>query len=422
MYDWANSAFWLTVITAVFPTYFSEALANDVDNAAFWYTATTTVALVLIAALAPLLGTYADVRGVKKPLLAIFVALGVVTCAGLFWCTPGRWELALLLFGIANVGVAGSVVFYDSFLPHVAKPDEMDRLSTSGFALGYVGSGLLLVLNLAWILYPGKFGLPSGEGLSPEEGSLPTRLAFLSVAVWWAVFTLPLLLRVKEPAPDPVPPELQGRSAFGITLGKLRRTFQELKTYPEALRMLIAFLIFNDGIATLIRMAALYAADREVDTTVVIGSILLLQFIGVPFALLFGQLGRRVGTKRMIFIGLAIYCCISVFAYFMAETWHFVALAVLVGTVQGGTQGLSRSLFASLIPREKSGEFFALFAVGEKFAGIGGPAIFALCVLITGDMQPAILSLIGFFALGAYLLKRVDVETGRRQAQGTYST
>lgn len=417
-YDWANSAFWLTVITTVFPIYYGASLADGVEDGPFWYTVTTTGALVLIAVLAPLLGTYADVRGSRKSMLAFFVAIGVAATAGLFFCRPGDWELSLVLFGIANIGVAGSVVFYDALLPHVARPEEMDRLSTSGFALGYVGSVLLLAFNLACILRPAWFGLPSGEGLTPAQASLPTRIAFLSVALWWGLFTLPLLRRVAEPPPDEVPSHLVGRTALGVAFGKLRETFRELRRYPQALRMLFAFLIFNDGIATLIRMAALYATDRDMGRSVIIGSILLLNVIGVPFAILFGQLARRFGPKRMILSGLGIYTFISVFAYYMKTDLHFVTLAVLVGTVQGGTQGLSRSLFASLIPRAKSGEFFALFAVGEKFAGIAGPAIFALCVYFTGDMKPAILTLIVFFAVGGLLLTRVDVAAGRREAAG----
>ena len=419
MYDWANSAFWLTVITTVFPAYYLILTADVMDSttAQLKYTDTTRNSLILIAVLAPFLGTIADLRASKKRMLALFAGIGVLATAGMFFVLPGDWRLGLILFGIANIGVAGSVVFYDALLPHVAREDELDRLSTSGFALGYLGSGLLLILNLLWIRKPEWFGLPFGDDLSVEEETLPMRLTFLSVAVWWAVFTIPLLLRVKEPPSSGEGKGLGVWATIVLSIQTLKGTFKELRRFREAIRMLIAFLVFNDGITTLIRMAVIYAAAKGIDQDITLPAILLLQFVGVPFAILFGSLGSRFGAKRMIVVGLTVYCFISVLAYFMTVGWHFVFLAMLVGTVQGGTQGLSRSLFASMIPSQKSGEFFALFAVGEKFAGVMGPAVFGLIIVMTGDVQPAILSLIAFFALGALLLARVDVEAGRRQAR-----
>jgi UMF1 family MFS transporter len=274
---------------------------------------------------------------------------------------------------------------------------------------------LLLILNLLWVQKPEWFGLPHGEGLTAAEKTLPVRLSFLSVAVWWAVFTLPILRRVKEPARTLEPDEFVGQSTLRVSLQRLKETFQELRGFKQAFLMLIAFLVYNDGIATIIRMAAIYAASRDLDFTIIIGSILVIQFVGVPFAFLFGQLGSRFGAKRMVLGGIAVYAFISVLAYFMTENWHFVLLAVLVGMVQGGTQGLSRSLFASMIPTYKSGEFFAFFAVGEKFAGILGPALFAGVIALTGDSQNAILSIIVFFVIGGAILSRVDVEEGQRK-------
>jgi len=419
MYDWANSAFMLTVITTVFPIYFLWLASEAMDEATAQqrFAETTRDAMIVIAVLAPFLGTVADVRAAKKKLLALFAMVGIAATAGMFFLYPGRWELALWLFGIANIGAAGSIVFYDALLPHVARKDELDRLSTSGFALGYVGSGLLLILNLAWIQRPEWFGLPHGEGLSPAESTLPKRLAFLSVAIWWLVFTLPLLRRVKEPPRTLESDERVGESTIRVSLERLRETFVALRGYRSAFLMLLAFLVYNDGIVTIIRMSAIYAASKDLDRGIVIGSILLLQFVGVPFSFLFGLLGQRFGAKRMILVGVAIYGLISVLAFFMTENWHFVALAMLVGTVQGGTQGLSRSLFASLVPAHKSGEFFAFFSVGEKFAGILGPLLFASVIAWTGSSQNAILSVILFFFAGGLILTRVDVESGRRAAQ-----
>ncbi|HEX6886063.1 MAG TPA: MFS transporter [Planctomycetota bacterium] len=413
LYDWANSAFWTTVITAVFPVYYIE-LARELggEEAQQRFAQATTLALVVSAVIAPVLGALADFRAVKKRLLGLFGALGALSTAALFLALPGDWEYALFWFGLANVGAAASVAFYDALLPHVARPDEMDRLSASGFALGYLGGGLCLAVNLAWILRPGWFGLPSGEGLSPAAATLPVRLAFLSVAVWWLLFMLPLLLVVPEPPRRLEPDEEAGSSVLRVSLQRLGETFRELRTYRQAFLMLLAFLIYNDGIVTIIRMAALYAADKDLPDTVVIGTILAVQFVGVPCAFAFGALSRRFGARRLVFAGLAVYCGITLLAYRMTTPLHFVCLGLLVALVQGGTQALSRSLFASLIPPHKSGELFALFGVGEKFAGVLGPLCYGLSVQWLGT-KGAILSVLPFFAVGAYLLTRVDVEAGR---------
>jgi UMF1 family MFS transporter len=417
MYDWANSAFMTTVVTAVFPIYFL-ALAKDLgkDLAQQRYALATTAALVVSAIIAPILGSIADFRAWKKRLLAIFVLLGALSTAALFRAYPGDWGYALICFGLANVGAAASVAFYDSLLPHVAGPGEMDRLSTSGYALGYLGGGICLLLNLAWIKKPGWFGLPSGEDLSAAQETLPARLALLSVAIWWVVFTIPLLRRVPEPRRMLEPDEKPGMSMLRVSFQRLGETLTELRRYRQAFLMLLAFLLYNDGIATIIRMAALYATAKELPGAVVIGTIVAVQFVGVPFAFAFGGLARHVGAKRLVLFGIGVYCGISFLAYFMTSSVHFVLLGLLLAAVQGGTQALSRSLFASLIPPHKSGEFFAFFGVGEKFAGILGPLLYGLVIAWTGSYQIAILSVLPFFVIGAILLLRVDVEAGRAAA------
>jgi UMF1 family MFS transporter len=316
--------------------------------------------------------------------------------------------LGMTLFVVANIGASGSFVFYDALLPHVARTDEVDRVSTMGYAAGYLGGGLMLLFNLALIRDPERFGLP--------EGTLPTRLAFVSVAVWWAVFSIPLLLRVHEPPRVLEEDERPGENALRVAFTRLKETFHELRHYRNAFLLLLAFLIYNDGIQTIYRMATIIGADKGFDTTVMIGAIAAVQFVGIPFAVLFGQLASRFGAKRMVLAGIAVYAGITVFGYWMETEGQFIALAVMVGMVQGGCQALSRSLFASMIPTHKSGEFFALFAVGEKFAGIFGPGLFALSISLTGSSQSAILSILVFFALGALLLTRVDVDEGRRAA------
>jgi len=275
-----------------------------------------------------------------------------------------------------------------------------------------VGGGILLALNLAWIQKPGWFGLPSGEGLTPAQATLPSRLAFASVAIWWLLFSIPLFKRVKEPPASGRPRESLARSAQTA----LVKSFRDLTGYPQAALMLLAFLIYNDGIGTIIRMATIYGTEIGIGRGALIASILLVQFVGIPFSFLFGALAGRIGTKRAIFLGLVVYAGISVFGYFMTTGFHFLLLAIMVGTVQGGTQALSRSLFASMIPKSRSAEFFGFFAVVEKFAGIFGPLLFSVIIALTGSSRGAILTVIAFFAVGGALLYRVDVERGRAEA------
>ncbi|ODT98151.1 MAG: MFS transporter, partial [Planctomycetes bacterium SCN 63-9] len=309
----------------------------------------------------------------------------------------------------------GSFVFYDALLPHIANDDEVDRVSTAGYALGYLGGGILLAINLAWIQNPDWFGLPSGENLTPSQQTLPARLSFLSVAIWWFVFSIPLFRRVPEPKPDRPPSEFREGLAgtFKVAAGRLKETGRELGRYRQAVIMLFAFLIYNDGIGTIMRMAGIYATELKIDSGTIIGSILLVQFVGIPCSFAFGAIAGRIGAKLSIFLGLLVYVAICIVGYFMTTGTHFLILALLVGLVQGGTQALSRSLFASMIPRDKSGEFFGFFAVVEKFAGIIGPALFALINLITGSSRGAILAIILFFVIGGALLAMVDVDEGQ---------
>ena len=373
--------------------------------------------MVLIAVISPILGAFADYTAQKKKLLGVFLALGLLSVATMYFIHTGDWVFASVLFILANIGANGSFVFYDALLPHIASDDEMDRVSTAGYALGYLGGGLLLGLNLAWIQKPAWFGLPSGENLSEAQATLPARLAFLSVAVWWLIFSIPLFRRVPEPKAVIEPQELQLRSPIQATLARLAETASELRRYRQGFLMLLAFLIYNDGIGTIIRMATAYGAEIGIDQGAMIASILIVQFVGIPCSFLFGLLAGRIGAKRSILLGLLAYTGICVVGYSMRTAAHFLTLAILVGMVQGGTQALSRSLFASLIPRTKSGEYFGFFAVVEKFAGILGPASFAVINALTGSSRGAILGVIGFFAAGGLLLWLVDVDEGQRQAR-----
>jgi UMF1 family MFS transporter len=424
MYDWANSAFQTTVITAVFPNFFSRvAAANPIDGqppllapaeatAAFSWG--TTICLTFIAILGPILGAIADYRAAKKKMLAIFMSVGVVTTAAMATIDAGEWRWALALFMISNVAIAASFVFYDSLLPHIAARDEIDRVSTTGYALGYLGGGLLLALNLAWILSPSTWGL--------RNTVAAIHLSFFSVAVWWLVFSIPLFRRVPEPARALETDERGDEGSVVAAFVRLRDTLRELRMYRNAFVMLVAFMLYNDGIQTMIKMASIYGAEIGIDFNAQIMAFIIVQFVGIPFSFLFGMLASRIGAKTCIFLSLAVYIGISLLGYFMTTEWQFFALAFLVGTVQGGSQALSRSLFARMIPPHKSSEFFGFFSVFEKFAGIAGPAIFAAAVTITGSSRPAVLSVILFFIVGAVLLTRVDVAQGEREAALLEST
>jgi UMF1 family MFS transporter len=420
-YDWANSAMQTTIVAAVFPVYYQLVAAADLEpNVALHrFSIATTGSLVVVALLAPFLGAIADSLPVKKRLLGIFLAIGVTACAGMFFIGKGNWELALWLFVFADIGASASFIFYDSLLRYIAADDEIDRVSSAGYALGYLGGGTLLAVNIAWIQFPQWFGLPSGENLSSAQATLPTRLAFLSVAVWWLVFSIPLFRKVAEPTLESDERPASAAALFGSVFGRLKHTVTNLGHYKQAVLMLIAFLFYNDGIGTIIRLATIYGAAMKIEGSALIGSILIVQFVGVPFAFLFGSVGSKVGAKRAVLFGLLVYIGIAILGYYMTTALHFFLLAILVGMVQGGTQALSRSLFASMIPKRKSAEFFALFSLGEKFAGILGPFLFAMVLGQTGNSRHGILSVITFFVIGGVLLMFVDVEAGRRAVRST---
>jgi UMF1 family MFS transporter len=419
MFDWATSSVQTTVMVAVFPIYFVKvAGAGLPESGATQRLATVnSIALVIIALVSPVLGAVSDYSAAKKRFIAGFMALGAVATAALWTVHTGELGRASWLFVLVLVGAAGSFVFYESLLPHIAAPSEIDRVSTAGYALGYVGGGLLLALNLAWIQKPEWFGLPAGPGLTEDQATLPARLAFVSVAVWWVLFSIPLFRRVPEPPRRIESDERRGENPVRVAFIRLGETFRELRGYRQAFIMLLAFLIYNDGIQTIIKMATAYGTEIGIGQGALIGAILVVQFVGIPCSFLFGMVAGRIGAKQALFLGLLAYTAISILGYFMRTATHFYILAALVGMVQGGTQALSRSLFAAMIPPHKSGEFFGFFSVFEKFAGIFGPLIFAGTIAATGSSRNAILSVIGFFAVGAALLATVDVEEGRRAAR-----
>jgi UMF1 family MFS transporter len=419
MYDWAVSSLQAVVLTAVFPIFFVRVAAAGLPESRGTQALATanTIAAIIIALISPVLGAVSDYAAAKKRMLAGSMLVGAAATAGMFFIKRGDLTLASTLFVIAIMGATASVVFYEALLPHIAKPSEIDRVSSAGYAMGYIGGGLLLAANLAWIQQPALFGLPSGEGLSDQAASLPARLAFVSVAVWWIVFAIPLFRRVPEP-PRTLEQDEPGRgSVFATAFSRLGETMKQLIGFRQAFLMLLAFLIYNDGIQTIIKMATAYGTEIGIGQSALIAAVLMVQFVGVPFAFLFGALASRIGAKRSVFLGLLAYTIISIIGYFMTTATHFFILAGLVGMVQGGTQALSRSLFATLIPAHKSGEFFGFYSVFEKFSSIFGPLLFSVTIALTGSSRNAILSVVVFFIVGAAVLAFVDVEKGRKAAR-----
>ncbi len=408
MYDWANSGFAVVILTAIFPVYY-RALAMDAgaapETATAYWAYTTSLSLLLVAAIGPVAGAAADLLGAKKRFLAVALWLGVLGTVSLAFLGTGEYLLASLLFALANLGFAGGNIFYESLLPQVARSEDLDRVSVRGYALGYLGGGLLLVVNALWLYQPEWFWM--------ADRSVALRACFISVAFWWLIFAAPLFRTVTEPGVRQRP---RASPALTDSVARLRQTFRQIRRYRELTLFLGSFWLYNDGIGTIIKLAAAYGDEIGIDHNDMLGALMLTQFIGFPCSIGFGALARHWGSKRTILSGLVVYAAIAVAGFFVRSTWEFYALALMVGVVQGGTQALSRSLFAAMVPRTHSAEFFGFFSTGEKVAGIIGPALFGLVGQLTGSSRWGIVSITLLFAAGALLLRRVDVAEGRRVA------
>jgi len=406
MYDWANSAFATTIMAALLPPYFSGVAASNLPKAqatSIWGLSLAFSA-ALIALLGPVLGAIADHTGTKKRFLQSFLSVAIVFTALLFLVREGDWLMAVIFYVLASIGNAGANVFYDSLLPHVARQDEIDQVSTRGFAMGYLGGGILLLINLVWYMKPEWFGW-----MGITDGNSAVRASFLSVAIWWIIFSIPLFRYVSEPKATGTSRMINPiRAGFA----RLAETFQHIKRYKELAKFLIAFWLYADGIGTIIKMATIYGAEIGIGTADLAGALLLTQIIGVPFSFLFGWLAKRMGTKKSIYLALVVYTVISIAGYFMSQAWHFWVLAGCVGLVQGGSQALSRSLFGSMTPKARSAEFFGFYDISSKFAGILGPLLFSATAAIFKTSRLGIVSLVVFFISGAYLLSKVDEQSG----------
>ena len=406
-YDWANSAYSTTVMAGFFPLFFKEYWADphNPSQSTFYLGMANSIASLVVAALAPLLGSIADQGSAKKKFLTFFAFLGVIMTGGLWMVAQGNWQMAVLFYVIATIGFASGNVFYDALLPGLASEERVDAVSSLGFGLGYLGGGLLFLVNVFMYLKPEIFGIP--------DGATAIKLSFLSVAVWWAVFTIPLILFVPEPKNYE---NIDFKNAVRMGWIQLVQTFKEIRNMKVVGTFLLAYWFYIDGVDTIIRMAVDYGMSLNFPGESLIIALLIVQFVAFPAALIYGWLASKIGAKTGIMVGITAYSFITLLGYFMTEAWHFYVLAILIGLFMGGIQALSRSLYTRIIPPEKSAEFFGFYNMLGKFAAIIGPALMGTIALVTGSARLGILSILLLFILGAFFLNKVDIEEGKRLA------
>ena len=399
-YDWANSAFATVVMAGFFPLFFKEYWATSLERteSTFWLGVVNSSASLLIVLLAPLLGALADQLGRRKGFLLLLALLGIVMTAGLSFAAQGAWQLAMLIYLFAVTGFMGANVFYDALFMSVRgeSGQETDRVSALGFALGYLGGGLLFALCVLMTQQPQWFNL--------ADAASAVKLSFLLVAFWWALFTVPLLVYVKEPHHARVTPR-----AIRVAAKRVLQTLRELRVLRQAVIFLAAYWLYIDGVGTVIRMAVDYGISIGFDSGQLIFAMLITQFIGFPATFLYGRMARYVGVRTGIFFGLAVYALVTVWGSQLQAVWEFYALAVIIGLVQGGVQALSRSLFSRLIPASQAAELFGFYNMVGKSAAVIGPVMMGWIGVLTGNPRLAILSLLVLFVAGFLLLLWVRV-------------
>jgi UMF1 family MFS transporter len=408
MYDWANSAFATVVLSAVLPVYFVSLVPGDGARislfgfthnfraSSLWGYA-VSCSMLIVAMTSPYLGSLADRLSNHRKFLFTYCLIGSLCTSLLFFATPGRYILAAILFILANIGFAGGNVFYNAFLPKLAPNHELDRLSSRGFAYGYIGGGIALLL---------VFGIIQGYSFLgfPDKGAA-SRAGFLLTGIWWLIFTIPTYRYVHVPA-NPIMADKMHRGISGYF-----RIFTEIKKYPSLLLFLVAFLFYNDGIQTIIVVAAIFAREElALSQGTILSCFLMIQFVAMPGTLIFGRLAEVYGAKQSLYLALTLFIVVTLFAFFMSTAWEFWLLGFVIAIILGGSQAVSRSFFSSLIPKGKHAEFFGFYAISAKFASIFGPLMFALIIDLTGSARLSILALTFFFIVGIFLLTRVNTE------------
>jgi UMF1 family MFS transporter len=396
LYDWANSAFATTVMAGFFPVFFKQHWNAGVvaTESTFRLGVTSGLASLIIAVMAPMLGAIADRSSSRVRLLLMCTVLGAAATAGLALVGQGHWVGAAALYVVASLGFWGGIVFNDSLLLHVAEPCEYDLASGFGYAMGYLGGGLLFALNVFMTLQPATFGLP--------DAATAVRVSFVMTAVWWIVFALPCVFFVKEKTSARV--AVSAREAVRLGFSELRHTLSEIRRYKSLMLFLIAYVLYIDGVNTIIKMAIDYGMSLGLDQAGLIKALLLTQFVGFPAALAYGWLGQRIGALNGIFIALAVYISATCFAYFVDDVADFFVLAVVIGLVQGGIQSLSRSYYGRLVPDGKSSEFFGFYNMMGKASAIVGPILVGVTAAVTQDQRLSILSILLLFFSGGWVL------------------
>lgn len=400
LYDWANSAFATIVMAGFFPIVFKQYWAQSLQatDSTFYLGLANSISSLIIVVLAPVIGAMADQGGARKQFLVVFTALGILTTSCFYFVIEGQWLFALILYIWAVLGFMGGNIFYDALLPVIAEEEEYDTVSSLGFALGYIGGGILLALCVLITIRPEFFGINA----SPELA----RYSFIATALWWFVFSIPLLLFVKEK---------KQQKSTALEIGKrgirqLWETISYLKRDKVIITFLCAYWLYIDGVDTIIRMAVDYGLALGFSSNSLIIALLVTQFVGFPATLFFGWLGNRYSPKFGIIICIWVYMLITLWAYFMDQVWEFYGLAIAVGLVQGGVQALSRSLYARLIPKHSAAEFFGFYNMMGKFAAVIGPLLVGGVSLLSGSSRLSILAVLILFVPGLYLLSKVRYE------------
>lgn len=394
-YDWANSAFATTVLVGLFPIFFNSYYAKGVEpgTATFYLGAFgNSLPSFIVMLMAPWLGVIADKRGWKKPILLAFTVLGASATAGLMFVGEGQWGWAIALFAIAGVGFFGGLGMNDALLVSVAKPEDRDRVSALGYGMGYLGGGVLFLLNVTMVTQPALFGFDNAA----EAG----KWAFVSVAVWWLVFSIPMFRNVREPAPQ------AGDGAMGW--GALWTTIKLIGNHKPVWMFLLAYWLYIDAVGTVANMAVDFGIKLGFPSDSLIKALLIVQFVSFPAAIGFGYLAGRIGAKRGLYIGISVYIAVTLWALRMQTVEDFYLMAAAVGLVQGGVQSLSRSYYSQLIPKEAAGQFFGFYNMLGKFAAVLGPLVVGTTAALTGEPRLAIFVLIFFFIGGMVLLSRVQ--------------
>jgi MFS transporter, UMF1 family len=410
-YDWANSAFSTTVIGVFLQTYVVAITPKDapLQGPALWSYGVFVSALLSFL-LAPVLGAIADYSNSKKQLWTVFMLIGALSTVAMYLVTPQVYWLGVLLAITGSVGFSGSVVFYNAFLTEIVGPERRDQVSAWGFALGYLGGGLLLLVNLLAVLFADKLGITT---------ELATRISLASAGIWWLVFSVPMWRNIHDARIEPRKTPAQRVSFIRAGFGQLISTLREVRKLPQAFTFLLAFLLYNDGIQTTIALSATFGTvELGLKTSDVAMVFLMVQFLAFGGSLAFGWLAKRLNAKRTILVSLVIWTLIVSYAFFFIhEVWQFWLLGALVALVLGGSQALSRSLFSQMVPHDRSAEFFSFYEISDKVSSIFGPLLFGIAFQLTGSVRAGVFSLVVFFIVGFIILLRVNVQTGMENAR-----